>query len=207
MLSNYFTESFLYYYKSYVMKCNTEKERIILKPQLFYYLQPFFIYLYSISFTNKSFLFTIFALELFYASGKSGDLINKNVLVKYSNDMTSYKIMKFFNHSAFHIIFLLKLFYLKTDVSFKYLIIFCLNIFQLGMYINKSYVRRYEYIQELNNKKEEDQLILYPSYYKIPIITSNVNEIKSIINYTSFFIAKNYYFYIFGLIHYIIYFC
>ncbi len=209
MLSNQLTQFFLYYYKNYVIHCNKENNKILLKPQLFYYLQPFFIYLYSRSFTYKSFLFTLLFIELFYSSGKSGDLINKNTLVKYSNDIYSYKIMKFFNHSAFHIIFYLKLFYLKNnDSSYKYIIFFLLNIFQLGMYINKSYVRRLEYIEELKkvNEKENNQMIIYPSYYKIPIITSNVEEIKSVVKYTNFFISQNYYFYIMGVVHFFIYF-
>jgi hypothetical protein len=204
MLNSYLTNFFLYYYKNYIINCNKENKKIIIKPQLFYYLQPFFIYLYSKSFTYKSFLFTLLFIELFYSSGKSGDLINKNALIKYSNDITSYKMMKFFNHSAFHIIFYLKLFYLKNSSSeFKYLIFLFLNLFQFGIYINKSYVRRIEYIEELKNN---NQLIVYPSYYKIPIITSNKEEIKSIIKYTNFFVSQNYYFYIFGLIHFFIYF-
>lgn len=204
MLNSYLTNFFLYYYKNYIINCNKENKKIIIKPQLFYYLQPFFIYLYSKSFTYKSFLFTLLFIELFYSSGKSGDLINKNALIKYSNDITSYKMMKFFNHSAFHIIFYLKLFYLKNSSSeFKYLIFLFLNLFQFGIYINKSYVRRIEYIEELKNN---NQLIVYPSYYKIPIITSNKEEIKSIIKYTNFFVSQNYYFYIFGFIHFFIYF-
>ncbi len=205
MLSNQLTQFFLYYYKNYIINCNKENRKILLKPQIFYYLQPLFIYLYSRSFTYKSFLFTLLFIELFYSSGKSGDLINKNILIKYSNEVSSYKIMKFFNHSAFHIIFYLKLFYLKNnDSSYKYMIFFLLNIFQLGMYIHKSYVRRLEYIEEL--KKEDNQLIVYPSYYKIPIITSNVEEIKSIIKYSNFFVSQNYYFYMMGMIHFFIYF-
>jgi hypothetical protein len=212
MLSNQLTQLFLYYYKNYIIQCNKENKKILLKPQIFYYLQPLFIYLYSCSFTYKSFLFTLLFIELFYASGSSGDLINKNALIKYSNDIHSYKIMKFFNHSAFHIIFYLKLFYLKNndsyDTFYKYAIFFLLNIFQFGMYINKSYVRRLEYIEELKkiNDKEHNQMIIYPSYYKIPIITSNIEEIKSVIKYTNFFVSKNYYFYIMGLIHFYIYF-
>lgn len=214
MLNSYLTNFFLYYYKNYIVNCNQNNQKILLKPQLFYYLQPLFIYLYSKSFTYKSFLFTLLFIELFYSSGKSGDLINKNVLIKYSNDITSYKMMKFFNHSAFHIIFYLKLFYLKNDEPInKYLIFFLLNVFQMGMYINKSYVRRLEYIEELQKVQHEEkevetnnQLIVYPSYYKIPIITSNKEEIKSIIKYTNFFVSQNYYFYIFGFIHFVIYF-
>ena len=208
MLSNQFTQLFLYYYKNYIIHCNKENKKILLKPQLFYYLQPLFIYLYSRSFTYKSFLFTLLFIELFYASVSSGDLINKNALIKYSNDIHSYKIMKFFNHSAFHIIFYLKLFYLKNnDSSYKYMIFFLLNIFQFVMYLHKSYLRRLEYIQEL--KKEDDknnQLIIYPSYYKIPIITSNIEEIKSVVKYSNFFVSQNYYFYIMGFIHFYIYF-
>ena len=217
MLNSHLTSFFLYYYKNYIIHCNQNNQKILLKPPLFYYLQPLFIYLYSKSFTYKSFLFTLLFIELFYACGKSGDLINKNALIKYSNDISSYKIMKFFNHSAFHIIFYLKLFYLKNnDASSKYLIFFLLNIFQLGMYINKSYVRRLEYIEELQYNKEfqlikeknevNNQLIIYPSYYKIPIITSNKEEIKSVIQYTNFFVSQNYYFYIFGFIHFYLYF-
>ena len=124
MLNQYLTSFFLYYYKNYIIQCNQNNQKILLKPQLFYYLQPLFIYLYSRSFTYKSFLFTLLFIELFYASGKSGDLINKNTFIKYSNEITSYKIMKFFNHSAFHIIFYLKLFYLKNnDANIKYLLL------------------------------------------------------------------------------------
>lgn len=228
MLNRYLTSFFLYYYKNYIINCNQNNKKILLKPQLFYYLQPLFIYLYSKSFTYKSFLFTLLFIELFHASGKSGDLINKNVLIKYSNDISSYKIMKFFNHSVFHIIFYLKLFYFKNnEPSSKYFIFFLLNLFQLGMYINKSYVRRLEYIEELHQvddlrcnsilplganrididiKEANNKIIIYPSYYKIPIITSNKEEIKSIIQYTNFFVSQNYYFYIFGFIHFWIYF-
>jgi hypothetical protein len=216
MLNTQFISFFLYYYKNYIVDCNQNNQKILLKPQLFYYLQPLFIYLYSISFTYKSFLCTLLFIELFYACGKSGDLINKNALIKYSNDISSYKIMKFFNHTLFHIIFYLKLFYLKNnEPSSKYIILLLLNLFQLGMYINKSYVRRLEYIEELQynkefqlikEKPENNQLIVYPSYYKIPIITSNKEEIRSIIKYTNFFVSQNYYFYIFGLIHFWIYF-
>lgn len=210
MLNTQLTSFFLYYYRNYIIHCNQNNQKVLLKPQLFYYLQPLFIYLYSKSFTYKSFLFTLLFIELFYASGKSGDLINKNTLIKYSNDISSYKIMKFFNHSAFHIIFYLKLFYLKNnEPSTKYAIFFLLNLFQLGMYINKSYVRRLEYIKEIENVEKKDvnnQLIIYPSYYKIPIITSNKAKIQSIIKYTNFFVSQNYYFYIFGFIHFLIYF-
>ncbi len=205
MISKYLTQFFLYYYKNYIIDCNKENRKILLKPQLFYYLQPFFIYLYSKSFTNKSFLFTLFFIEAFYACGKSGDLINKNALIKYSNDITSYKIMKFFNHSAFHIIFYLKLFYNKNVLPF-YFIFFFLNLCQILIYINKSYVRRLEYIKELKNSNENKELIIYPSYYKIPIITSNEKSIEEIIKYTNFFVSENYYFYAFGLIHFFIYF-
>lgn len=210
MLNKQLTSFFLYYYKNYIIHCNQNNKKVLLKPQIFYYLQPLFIYLYSKSFTYKSFLFTLFFIELFYASGKSGDLINKNSLIKYSNDISSYKIMKFFNHSAFHIIFYLKLFYLKNnEPSTKYAIFFLLNLFQFGIYINKSYVRRLEYIEELKHVDKKDvnnQLIIYPSYYKIPIITSNKAEIQSIIKYTNFFVSQNYYFYILGFIHFLIYF-
>ena len=210
MLNTQLTSFFLYYYKNYIIHCNQNNQKILLKPQLFYYLQPLFIYLYSKSFTHKSFLCTLLFIELFYACGKSGDLINKNALIKYSNDISSYKIMKFFNHSAFHIIFYLKLFYLKNnEPSTKYFIFFLLHLFQLGMYINKSYVRRLEYIKEIQHIekiKDTNQLIIYPSYYKIPIITSNKEEIQSIIKYTNFFVSQNYYFYIFGFIHFWIYF-
>ncbi len=74
------------------------------------------------------------------------------------------------------------------------------------MYIHKSYVRRLEYIEEIStNQEKNDSLMIYPSYYKIPIITSNKEEIKTIIQYTRFFISQNYYFYIFGFIHFWIY--
>ena len=86
MLNSYLTNFFLYYYKNYIINCNKENKKIIIKPQLFYYLQPFFIYLYSKSFTYKSFLFTLLFIELFYSSGKSGDLINKNALIAVNND-------------------------------------------------------------------------------------------------------------------------
>ncbi len=59
MLSNQFTQFFLYYYKNYIINCNKQNQKILLKPQIFYYLQPLFIYLYSRSFTYKSFFIYI----------------------------------------------------------------------------------------------------------------------------------------------------
>ncbi len=207
------TESLLYYYKIYISQCKARKEKIHILPQTFYYLQPLFIYLYSVSFTHQSFLFTLFFLHLFYTFGKSGDLVNKNQLITYSNDISSYKIMKFFNHSAFHLIFYLKLFYHKsTDPTYKYIIFFLLQLFQCGIYLRKSYVRRYDFIQTLKkdknslNPSQSESLMLYPSYYKLPILTNNEHEMEAIIQKSSIFISENYYIYLLGMIHFFIYF-
>jgi hypothetical protein len=221
MFTHYMIENLLYYYKNYILQCKRENHPLYIKPQSFYYLQPLFIYFYSLSFTNQSLLFTYLFLELFYSLGKSGDLVNKNHLITYSNDISSYKIMKFFNHSAFHLIFYLKLFYYKTDYpGSKYILFFFLNFFQCGIYFHKSYKRRYDFIQQLKNKDLSKELmtsqrainphevpeLTYPSYYKIPIITSNEKNIESIVKYTSFLNSENYYSYILFISHFFIYF-
>jgi hypothetical protein len=199
-------ENLLYYYKNYILQCKKDNYPLHIKPQSFYYLQPFFIYLYSISFTHQSILFTYLFLELFYSFGKSGDLVNKNALITYSNDITSYKIMKFFNHSVFHFIFYLKLFYYPTtSPGYKYMLFFFLNLFQCGIYFHKSYKRRYEFIQQLKIKDQSKEVILYPSYYKIPIITSNEKNIESLIKNSSFFNSENYYSYFLLFTHFFIY--
>ena len=201
----------LYYYKLYLYQCREQKDPILLRPQLFYYLQPLMIYFYSVAFTRRSLIFSLLAIELFYTMGKSGDLINKNQMVRYSNDFQAYKIFKFFNHSAFHMIFYLKLFFMAspespTSPTSKYWIFGLLQIFQLGMYVHKSYQRRLEFIEEIkgNAKRIEgpDELaIYYHSYYKIPIITSNEGELQKVAKYTELFTSENYYFYLFGLVH------
>ncbi len=214
MLSQQVTEALLYYYKMYILQCKRENAPLYIKPQSFYYLQPFLIYLYSLSFTHQSFLFTLLFLELFYSLGKSGDLVNKSAMITYSNDITSYKVMKFFNHSALHMIFYLKLFYYSSnsnDPTYKWLLFGALQLFQLGMYIHKSYRRRYDFIQQYKLKEDgqkgdqKDQLITYPSYYKIPIVTSNERDIVRILQSTSYFTSENYYTYILGFVHFFIY--
>ncbi len=203
LFSQYVTENVLYYYKNYIMKCKREELPLRIRPNAFYYLQPLFLYFYSIAFTHRSFFFTFLFLELFYSFGKSGDLVNKNPQITYSNDVSSYKIMKFFNHSAFHLIFYLKLFYQKCeDPSYKYLLVTLLHLFQLGMYIHKSYRRRYDYIQLLKETPENRLSVIYPSYYKIPILTSDEKSIEKVVKYTSFFTSESYYFYLFGFIHF-----
>lgn len=210
------TEALLYYYKHYIIECKKKQEKIAIKPHIFYYLQPFFIYLYSLSFTHQSFLFTLLFIQLFYSFGKSGDLIHKNQLITYSNDISSYKIMKFFHHGAFHLIFYLKLFYYRSNSNlsiyhYKMMIFGLLQLFQLGMYIHKSYARRYDFIQQLkenDDKEKESQKsqLIYPSYYKIPILTNREEEIQMIVKKSSFFVSQNYYFYMMGLVHFFIYF-
>ncbi len=208
MYSKYMIENLLYYYKNYILECKKDNYPLHIKPQSFYYLQPLFIYLYSLSFTHQSILFTYLFLELFYSFGKSGYFVNKNALITYSNDISSYKIMKFFNHSAFHLIFYLKLFYYPTTVpGYKYMIFFFLNLFQCGIYFHKSYKRRYEFIQQLKIKDQDQskEVILYPSYYKIPIITSNEKNIESLVKSSSFFNSENYYSYFLLFTHFFIY--
>ncbi len=203
----YFTEILLYYYKIYLYECKKGNKPINILPQTFYYLQPLLLYFYSVSFTYKSFLFTLLNATFFYSFGKSGDLIYKNNIQNtFSNEIISYKILKLFNHFAFHYIFYLKLFYLKnSSLEEKYLVTFLLSLFQFGIYINKSYQRRLQYINELKEEKNEE-LIVYPSYYKLFIITSNEKKIENIVSYTSFFSSQNYYFYILGLIHFYLFF-
>ncbi len=216
-LSEYAVSTILYYYKLYIYQCRDQKAPILLRPQLFYYLQPLFIYFYAVAFTQRSLLFTLLAIELFYTMGKSGDLINKNEMVRYSNDFGAYKIFKFFNHSAFHMIFYMKLFFMHnsadpsspTSFTYKYGIFALLQLFQLGMYVHKSYQRRLEFIDEIKAKRIEDSpsspgnqiAIYYPSYYKIPIITSNEVQLHRMLKYTELFTSENYYFYLLGLVH------
>ncbi len=205
-LSEYIVSNILYYYKSYLYQCKDQSAPILLRPQLFYYLQPLFIYFYSVAFTHRSLFFTILALELFYTMGKSGDLINKNQMVRYSNDFESYKIFKFFNHSALHLIFYMKLFFMDhpgSSPQYKYGIFALLQLFQLGMYIHKSYQRRVEFVDEIkrNGPKADQMAIYYPSYYKIPIITSNEGQLQKMVEYTQLFTSENYYFYLLSAIH------
>ncbi len=199
----YFTEILLYYYKIYLLECKKEKSAIYILPQTFYYVQPLLLYFYSVSFTYKSFLFILLNTSLFYSFGKSGDLIYKNNIEnRFSNEVVSYKIFKLFNHFAYHYIFYLKLFYLKdSSISEKCFITFLISLFQFGIYFHKSYQRRLQYIQELKTK-ENNELIIYPSYYKFFIITSNEKNIEEILKYTSYFSSQNYYFYIIGFIHF-----
>jgi hypothetical protein len=214
-LSEYAVSTILYYYKLYIYQCRDQKTPILLRPQIFYYLQPLFIYFYAVAFTQRSLLFTLLSIELFYTMGKSGDLINKNEIVRYSNDFGAYKIFKFFNHSAFHMIFYMKLFFMASPESpsstYKYGIFALLQLFQLGMYVHKSYQRRLEFIDEIKAKPKsivdtpptspQQLAIYYPSYYKIPIITSNEVQLQRVLKYTELFTSENYYFYLLGFVH------
>jgi hypothetical protein len=86
------------------------------------------------------------------------------------------------------------------------MIFFFLNLFQCGIYFHKSYKRRYEFIQQLKMKDQESkEVILYPSYYKIPIITSNEKNIESLVKSSSFFNSENYYSYFLLFTHFFIY--
>lgn len=201
-----FVQETLYHYRNYVMK---HKQKSLLLPKLFYYTQPFWIYLYSVAFRYRSLPFTYAFLYLFYYSGKIADLLNKDRIATYSNEWSSYKTLKTINHCLFHMIFYMKLFWMKdVDASWRWGIALSMAGYQGITYVRKAYVRRMEFIEHLegqdkdhNKDHNKDQMIVYPSYYKLPILTSNKESLEMTVEKLKYAQSMYYYIYFMGALH------
>ena len=175
-------------------------------PKLFYYTQPFWIYLYSVAFRHQSLPFTYAFLYLFYYSGKIADLLNKDKIATYSNEWSSYKTLKTINHSMFHMIFYMKLFWMgELSVTSRWSLILAMAGYQGIMYLRKAYLRRVEYIEYLEEAQPQ-ALVVYPSYYKLPILTSNKKELEAIVQRLQYAQSQHYYLSFMGLLHLFLYF-
>lgn len=195
-----FVQEVLYHYRNYVMK---HKQRSLLLPKLFYYAQPFWLYLYSVAFRYRSLPFTYAFLYLFYYSGKIADLLNKDKVVTYSNEWSSYKTLKTINHGVFHMIFYMKLFWMKDlSTTCRWGIFLAMSGYQGVMYLRKAYTRRIEFIENLRSQDlDQGPLIVYPSYYKLPILTSNPHHLQETVTTLKYAHSMYYYIYFMGILH------
>jgi hypothetical protein len=195
-----FVQEVLYHYRNYIMK---HKQRSLLLPKLFYYTQPFWLYLYSVAFRHRSFPFTYAFLYLFYYSGKIADLLNKDKVATYSNEWSSYKTLKAINHGVFHLIFYMKLFWMgEISATTRWGVVLAMTGYQGVTYLRKAYLRRIEFIEHLQVQDQgQGQVIVYPSYYKLPILTSNPKQLEETVTKLQYAKSMYYYIYFMGLLH------
>jgi hypothetical protein len=161
----------------------------VIKPELFVYMQYYFMYLFLYYVTNKRlFLYTV-SLHLTYISG----LIFKDLSKKYEY-VPIYNIyfLKDTSYLLFMYLLFFKIFFLKIQFYNKIFMYFCLNSFYALLNINFIYKERLKCIEE--NKEFRHTL-------KFLIISPEKSFIEKVIYNTRFFNYSNFLFLINILIY------
>ena len=147
----------------------------IVSPELFIYLQYYFIYAFFYYLTHNNIILYSITLHLPHICG----LIFKDLTIKYDyKPINNAYFLKNTNYLLFTYLFLLKIYLYK-----KFYILYGTLLFYTFLNINHIYVKRLESIVK---KKEID------SYLKFLIISPNRKFINDVIYSTSIFTYSNY---------------
>ena len=161
----------------------------VIKPELFVYMQYYFIYLFLHYVTNKKLFLYSISLHLTYISG----LIFKDLSKKYEYDpIYNIYFLKETSYLLFMYLLFFKIFFLKIQFYNKILMYSLLNSFYLLMNINFIYKERLKCIEEQKEFRHK---------LKFLIISPEKSFIEKVIYKTRFFTYSNFLFFINILIY------
>jgi len=188
-LSNYFFDILdTYYYKNLQKIYNTSITEVlnnifkinIIKPEVYVYIQYYFIFLLNKSVSAKSYFLTPVFLHGFYIMDK----LSTQIITTYQyNNHRNINYLKKTSYILFYYSLYFKILFSHIYNYQKVLLLTVLSTYYILMNVNYVYKQRIEYIKNKNYDNNDDTRY----FSKILIITSNIDTMNKIIKYTNIF--------------------